>query len=268
MLTGKKVIIFDLDGTLIDSVGVWNQVDEELIRQIRSADAPHPENVQQQRDEALRRFSKAENPYLEYCAFLKETYGASQTPEEIHALRYEIAQDFLRNVIDYKPDADAFLRWLKERGYTLTIATTTKRSNVETYRARNGNMNGNMQRMTRYSENNLEFDIPEIWQAHFMSDVSNQQNANSSMGTYSTINFYYTGTSSPTKVMTVARFPKDSWAALNEQTPEAAKKKLGESADGKWIYSLTFEENISNDKGYTDVVTEAKKLKDKIKITD
>ena len=70
----------------------------------------------------------------------KETYGAEQTPEEIHTLRYETPQDFLRNVIDYKPDADTFLRWLKERGYTLTIATTTKRSNVETYRTRNVNM--------------------------------------------------------------------------------------------------------------------------------
>ena len=90
MLTGKKVMIFDLDGTLIDSVGIWNQVDEALIRQIRSAGAPQPENVQQQRDEALRRFSKAENPYVEYCAFLKETYGAQQTPEEIHTLRYEV----------------------------------------------------------------------------------------------------------------------------------------------------------------------------------
>ena len=30
-LSGKKVIISDMDGTLIDSVGIWNKVDEELI---------------------------------------------------------------------------------------------------------------------------------------------------------------------------------------------------------------------------------------------
>lgn len=142
VLTGKKVIIFDMDGTLIDSVGIWNQVDEALIGRIRSETAPRPENVQAQRDEALRRFSKAEEPYMEYCALLKEKYGATQSLEEIHALRYQIAQDFLQNVIDYKPGADALIRWLKERGYTLVIATTTKRSNMDVYRTRNPGIMG------------------------------------------------------------------------------------------------------------------------------
>ena len=34
MLENKKVIIFDLDGTLIDSIGVWNDIDRELIETI------------------------------------------------------------------------------------------------------------------------------------------------------------------------------------------------------------------------------------------
>ena len=34
MLKDKIVIIFDLDGTLIDSIGIWNEIDKELIKTI------------------------------------------------------------------------------------------------------------------------------------------------------------------------------------------------------------------------------------------
>lgn len=30
-LKNKKYIIFDMDGTLIDSIGVWNRTDQKLI---------------------------------------------------------------------------------------------------------------------------------------------------------------------------------------------------------------------------------------------
>ena len=32
MFKNKKVVIFDLDGTLIDSMGIWNRADESLIK--------------------------------------------------------------------------------------------------------------------------------------------------------------------------------------------------------------------------------------------
>lgn len=140
MLEGKKVLIFDMDGTLIDSVGVWNDVDRALIQKIRTGSGSAPEDVQQQRDEALRRFSKDPNPYLSYCSFLGEKYGSPLSPEDIHTLRYDIAQDFLKHVIDYKPDADVFLHRAKAAGYTLVIATTTKRANMDIYRTQNTNM--------------------------------------------------------------------------------------------------------------------------------
>ena len=55
-------------------------------------------------------------------------------------LRYEIAQDFLQNIIDYKPQADLIIKKLKEKNFTLAITTTTKRTNMEIYRTLNKNI--------------------------------------------------------------------------------------------------------------------------------
>lgn len=140
MFTNKKVIIFDMDGTLIDSVGVWNLVDETLIQRLRRDGRTAPENYQLQRDEMLRRLRDTENPYLAYCAFLKEKYAMAESAGEVYALRYDIATELLIRRIDYKPGADVFIRRLKDRGYTLAIASATARGNMETYRRRNVNI--------------------------------------------------------------------------------------------------------------------------------
>lgn len=140
IFNGKKVIIFDMDGTLIDSVGIWNSVDEELIGRIRTIWTEEDVDVQNQRDSALRRFASDSKPYISYCAFLGEKYGSNLSPEEIHDLRYEIAQYYLETVIDYKKDAEVLISKLKAAGYRLAIATTTRRNNMDIYRTKNINM--------------------------------------------------------------------------------------------------------------------------------
>lgn len=132
MFQGKKVIIFDMDGTLIDSVGIWNTVDSKLITQLGGA-ALDEISIQQRRDELLRIFSHTKDAYLEYCDFLAKTYNDALNGEEIRAMRYAIANHYLKNVIDFKPDAHTLLHYLKKQGYQLVIASTTSQNNLNIY---------------------------------------------------------------------------------------------------------------------------------------
>lgn len=139
MLKNKKVIIFDLDGTLIDSIGIWNDIDEELIKTIGNGKIDKVD-IAKQRDSKLKEYSKSEDAYLEYCGFLKEKYNSKMSKEEIKKLRYEIADNYSRKVIDYKPNAEKVLKYLKEKGFILVIASTTNDHNIENYKKYNKNI--------------------------------------------------------------------------------------------------------------------------------
>lgn len=139
MLENKKVIIFDLDGTLIDSIGIWNEIDKKLIEKIGGKE-DNEVFIAEQRDIALKRFNKAEDAYLEYCGYLKEQYKSDFSKEEIKKKRYEIAQEYLSSVIDYKKDAEKVLKYLKEKGFTLALATTTNEHTIDIYRTQNQNL--------------------------------------------------------------------------------------------------------------------------------
>lgn len=140
MLENKKVIIFDLDGTLIDSIGIWNKIDKELIELIGNKPLSDDIDIGIQRDEKLKEFSKSEDMYLEYCGFLKEKYNSNMSKQEIKKMRYEIADNYLKNKIDYKPNAEKFLKFLKGKGFKLVIASTTNDHTIEIYKNENKNI--------------------------------------------------------------------------------------------------------------------------------
>ena len=139
MFKNKKVIIFDLDGTLIDSIGIWNDIDRELIETLGTVGFDNV-NIGKQRDTKLKEFSKSEDMYLEYCNFLREKYCFKEDMEEVKAIRYKIAQDYLREKIDYKENAEKVIKYLKEKDFILAIGTTTNHHTLDVYRTKNINI--------------------------------------------------------------------------------------------------------------------------------
>lgn len=139
MFKNKKVIIFDMDGTLIDSVGIWNRTDEMLIRKLTRNNQLEVDNIQQIRDSKLAQ-CKSEDIYLEYCNYLKQKYNSSMSARDILDLRWKISNEYIKKQIDYKPNADILLNRLKEKGYILALATTTTNLQLDVYRNINKNI--------------------------------------------------------------------------------------------------------------------------------
>ena len=104
--------IFDIDGTLLDSMGIWRNVGSRYLRRLYIEAAPDL-------GDTLFTMTMEEG-----AAYLKETYHLPQSPEQIREGVLQIVAEFYRYEAKLKPDMRALLKDLKAKGIPMVLATT------------------------------------------------------------------------------------------------------------------------------------------------
>lgn len=107
-----KAVIFDLDGTLIDSMGVWAQIDEEYLGQFGYE---VPLNLQ----EEITHLTLTET-----AIYFKEKFNIEDNIENIISTWHTMALHHYSNTIKLKDNVIPFLNKLKDKGIKIALATS------------------------------------------------------------------------------------------------------------------------------------------------
>ena len=116
MLTGA---IFDFDGTLLDSMFIWDTIGDDYLRTLGKE--PHEDLKETFMTLTLE---EAAEYYREYY---KVTLSVTKIVDSINAM----VEGIYRTKVTLKPGVMAYLRLLKESGVKMCVATVTDRYLVE-----------------------------------------------------------------------------------------------------------------------------------------
>lgn len=107
-----KGAIFDLDGTLLDSMGVWDQVDVDFLAK-RGIEVP---------DDYMQKVAAMQ--FRQIAEYTIARFGLSDTPEALMEEWDHMARVMYATVVEAKPYAREYLESLKASGAKLAVATS------------------------------------------------------------------------------------------------------------------------------------------------
>lgn len=119
MLKNKKAVIFDLDGTLVDSLGIWGDIDIEYLG---SYGLEVPDGLQHE-IEGLS--------FTETAAYFREHFPIEESLDEIKETWKQMAMEKYRRSVLLKPGVKEFLPYLKEKGILMAVASSNDRALIE-----------------------------------------------------------------------------------------------------------------------------------------
>ena len=119
LLNGKKAILFDLDGTLVDSMWMWGQIDIEFLGRFGYE---CPEDLQK----TIEGMS-----FSETAVYFKDRFDLPITLDEIKECWIDMSIEKYRHEVPLKDGALEFLKYCKANGIKTAIATSNGREIVD-----------------------------------------------------------------------------------------------------------------------------------------